>query len=152
MRAAIAAEPERVWRALTDPSELIAWDTSRLAPIDSPSDYPTAGTAMRWRYRLGGVQLVLHERLHEIVPLQRLQSRLSLSSLRFEQTYSLAEEPATSDRSGPSTQVAIKVTASNSIPVLCGTIDRFQVRKLAVDHTGELIRSLQVWCEKALTE
>ena len=147
MRTAIAAEPQRVWRALTEPEELVGWDPSRLAAIDPPDDYPSEGESMRWRYRLGSVQLVLHELLEEIVPLHRLQSRLSLSSLRFEQTYSLAAE--TSDRDGPITQVGLRLSAKNSVPVLGTVVDRFEVRRLAVERVGEAIRSLQQWCEKS---
>jgi hypothetical protein len=152
MRAVIAAEPKRVWRALTEPSELVAWDDCILAAIDPAVDYPTAGRAMRWRYQLGSVQLVLHDRPREVVPYQRLHQSLSLSSMRYDQTFSLAAEPASPERPQLGTQLGVKVTASNSVPVLGGMVDRFEVRRLAVERTGKLMQSLQRWCEADLNE
>lgn len=152
MRAVIAASPERVWRALTEPSELLAWNENMIAPIDSPEDYPTAGRPMRWRYRLGGVQLVLHEQPREVVPLRRLHSSMSLSSLRYDQTFSLAAEAAAPDTNRSRTQLGIKVTAANSVPVLGAIIDRFEMRRLAVARAGEIMHSLQRWCEADLKE
>lgn len=149
MRTSIAAEPERVWRALTDPSELVAWDASMLAAIDPAADYPSCDHTMRWRYLLGGVQLVLNERPREVVPLKKLHSSLTLGSLRLEQTYRLAGEGASSDASQPqTTQLGIKLTAKNAVPVVSGMIDRFEIRRMTTRRVDEMMRSLQRWCEQ----
>ena len=76
---------------------------------------------------------------------------MSLSSLRYDETFSLAAE-AGANGSPVVTQLAIKVTASNSVPVLGATVDRFEVRRRALERTEEVMRSLQRWCEADLKE
>ena len=71
-----------MWRALTDPEELLAWDDRRLAPIDPPNGYPREGSPARWRYRLGPVQLVLHDRPRRVAPPRELRSQLYNDELR----------------------------------------------------------------------
>ena len=141
MSAVIEAEPRCVWRALTEPDELCAWDENLLAPVDPPSDYPCAESPQRWRYLLGGVQLILHERPLDIAAERRLQSALTLGGMKLEQTYSLAPEGEAR------TRVSIRITAGNAIPVLGATIDRFEVRQLVTERVDRLLRALQKWCE-----
>ncbi|MEB2343123.1 MAG: SRPBCC family protein [Deltaproteobacteria bacterium] len=92
---AITAAPERVWRALTDPAEVVAWDTGIVAPIDAPPDYPRPGQQVRWRYRLGPLPLVLHDRPSEVVPAATLRSSIDLGPFTFDETYTLRAEGAT---------------------------------------------------------
>ena len=143
MSTAIASDRQRVWRALTDPAELVAWDESIIARIDEPDGYPTVGKPMRWRYRLGSVQLVLHDKPRKVAPLDQLQASLSLGSLRFERTFRLKEEIGDPVR----TQLGIKLIASNSVPVLGSVVDRFDVRRTAAAHADNVLRSVQKWCE-----
>jgi hypothetical protein len=149
MQTSIAAAPARVWRALTEPNELVEWDASMLAPIDPPADYPSCEATMRWRYLLGGVQLVLCEKPRQVVPLRKLHSSLAMGSLRFEQTYSLARDSASSDASQPPvTRLGIKLVSANAIPVLGGMVDRFDVRRIAAARANDLLSALQQWCEQ----
>ena len=92
MSAVIKADPERVWRALTDPDELCAWDDNLLAAVDLSSAYPNVDSPQRWRYLLGGIQVLLHERPVEVEVPRRLHSVLSMGGMRLEQTYTLACE------------------------------------------------------------
>lgn len=143
MSAMIESDRERVWRALTDPAELVAWDESLIASVDSTKLYPDQGQAMRWRYKLGSVQLVLHDRPRVVQRPEHLESSLSLGSMRFERTYRLKEEPGKS----PRTQLGVKLRASNSVPVLGSVVDRFDVRRTAVSYVDNVLRSVQKWCE-----
>ncbi len=60
MSTVIESPPRRVWRALTEPTELVAWDDRILSPIDPASPaYPLSGQRVRWRYQLGSVQVAL---------------------------------------------------------------------------------------------
>jgi hypothetical protein len=147
MSAVIGAETDRVWRALTEPLELVSWDDRLVAPIEAPLQYPFHGQHVRWRYRLGSVQLVLHERPQAVVPGQRLRSILSLGSMRFDQTYTLLAE--SSHNGDPSrTRLGLKIVASNSVPVIGSIMDRFEVRRLATERIDTTLRSLSQWCEK----
>ena len=143
MSAAISAAPDRVWRALTDPTELTGWDERLLGFIESAASYPTAGELFKWRYRLGSVQTVLYDRPQEVRPLLRLDSLLTLGSLRFNQTYTLKAEANEPQR----TRLGMKLIMSNSVPVVGAVIDRFDVRQLATERIDATLRQLQKWCE-----
>ncbi len=143
MSTVIGAEPDRVWRALTDPSELSSWDERIIAPVDRPQSYPISGQHVRWRYRLGSVQLVMHDRPREIVPMKRLQSHISIGSLRYEQTFTLTPEGT----DAPRTRLSLKLVASNSVPLVGDIVDRHDVRRMSVAHIDESLRSIQKWCE-----
>jgi len=143
MSTVIAAEPERVWRALTDPDEVVAWDERILAPVEPPDRYPFSGQHVRWRYRLGGVQLVMHDRPLEVSSPERLRRMLHVGSLRYEQTFNLVREPGTPAR----TRLSLKTVAANSVPVVGDVVDRFEVRRLTTAHVDDTLRALQRWCE-----
>jgi hypothetical protein len=143
MAAVIDSGRDRVWRALTDPAEVVAWDERMLALIDEPPSLPLTDCPLRWRYRLGPVQTVLSERAHAVVPPERLCAERRVGSLRFEQTFSLAEEPGHT----PRTRLAMKVVADNRVPVLGDVVDRFAVRRMATEHIDQTLRSVRRWCE-----
>ncbi len=166
MSAAIAALPQRVWRALTDPSECIAWDENRLSALDAMDRYPEPGEWVRWHYRMGSVPIVMKEQPIEVVPGRKLHSKVTLGSLHFDQTFTLNVEhdPAMAGGSafeGDATDIGgsamaggsaktllgMKVVASNSAPVLGAVIDRFEVRRLTSDRVDATLRSITKWCE-----
>ncbi len=144
MSVVIDADPKRVWRALTVPSELIAWNEQVLSSIDDPGDYPFAGQHVRWQYRLGSVQVVLHEQPLEIVRLERLCSALTTGSMRFEQTYTLTRESS----EPPRTRLGMKLVTKSSVPVIGDVVDRFSVRKMAAERLDRTLRSVQRWCHE----
>jgi len=143
MSTVIAAAPERVWRALTTPDELIAWDERMLAPVETPHRYPQSGQSVCWRYRLGGVQVVMHECPTEVSSPERLRRTLLVGSLRYEQTFDVI--PESSDP--PRTRLALKTVAANSVPVVGHVVDRFAVRRITTEHVDETLRALRRWCE-----
>jgi uncharacterized protein YndB with AHSA1/START domain len=138
----IEAPRERVWRALSEPRERIRWDT-RIVSLEQPApDYPHADDAAHWRYQLGSIPVRLEDRPVEVVPGKRLRHALSTGSFRFEQTYTLSEE-------GPDrTRLSLRFTApENSVPVVGGALDRFDLRRLASEIVDDNLRALQRWCE-----
>lgn len=143
MSVVIEADRERVWRALTEPSELIEWDDRVLATLGDADDYPFAGQRVRWRYRLGGVPVVLHEQPQEIARLERLTSTLKVGSLRFDQTYTLSTESV----APPRTRLGMKLVTTSSVPVMGDVVDRFGVRKLAAERIDHTLRAVQEWCQ-----
>ncbi len=148
MSASIAADPERVWRALTEPSECIRWDEHRIEAVSPPIDYPNPGQHICWRYQLSGVQLVMHDRPQAVITGRKLQSQLSVGSMRFEQTYTLnTDESTPTDPSRPRTLLGMKITAENSVPLMGAVVDRFEVRRMTVDRMDEALRSITKWCE-----
>jgi uncharacterized protein YndB with AHSA1/START domain len=143
MATVIGADHLRVWRALTDPTELMTWDERILAPVDPPDRYPFKGQHVRWRYRLGSVQLVMHDRPLEVSAPERLRSVIRLGSMSYEQTFTLKSEDGAPHR----TRLGMRVVASNSIPVVGDVVDRFAVRRMAAEHIDETLRSIQSFCE-----
>jgi len=148
MSAVIDADTKRVWRALTEPGELVTWDEQLVAPVEAPTEYPRSGQHVRWRYRLGSVQLVLHDRPQAVEPCKRLRSLLSLGSMRFDQTYTLLQEPE-DDPDVPRTRLGLKIVASNSVPVIGSIVDRFEVRRLATERIDTTLRAISQWCESS---
>lgn len=143
MSTVIGAERARVWRALTEASEVVRWDERVIALEGPASGYPHVGQDVRWRYRLGSIPVVLHERPVEVIPDSRLRSMVALGLFRFDETFQLTTEPGDGGR----TRLTLKVVASNSVPVVGGVLDRFAVRRLAVEFIDAKLRAVQKWCE-----
>ncbi len=143
MSTLITAERGRIWRALTTPSELIRWDDQLVALLDPAPDYPQLGQKVRWRYRVGSVPIVVHQTIQEVQPGERLQSTISRGVFRFDEMYTLADEVAQPDR----TRLSLRVVASNSTPVVDGTMDRFEIRRLSAELIDARLRAVQKWCE-----
>jgi len=87
----IEAPPGRVWRALVDPAAVVRWDSTVVAALDAPADYPQPGQHVRWRCR--GTTELLHDRPQEVEPEWRLRSVLEFGRQRLDETYTLEETP-----------------------------------------------------------
>jgi hypothetical protein len=140
----IAADRERVWRALTDPALVLIWDTGIVQAIDVPPDYPQPGQTVRWKYRLAGLPLTLVDQPQEVTRLERLRTRIALGFLRFDETYtleSLAGEP-------PRTRLSARLAVGNSLPVLGRAFDRWIGRNLASQTVATSLRAIRELCER----
>jgi len=142
LAAVVDAGPADVWRAITEPAELIRWDTAALALIEPGEDWPALGQALVWRYQLGSVPLRLKDTPVEIVPEKRLRSSVSLGSFRFEQSWSLADDEGR-------TRVGLSIAARNALPMMGGELDRFDVRRLAAEYVDGKLRGLRGWLNQA---
>lgn len=148
MSSAVAADPQRVWSALTVPSECLAWDENLLSALDPMDTYPAPGRTYRWRYRMGSVPIIMKDQPVEVVPGRKLHSKVTLGSLQFDQTFTLAlEHDEPSDTDSGKTLLGMKVIASNSAAVLGTTIDRFEIRRITVDRVDATLRAITKWCE-----
>lgn len=113
----IDAPPERVWRALTEPSEVTEWDGA--VPIAIPEGYPAPGQHALWRTRLGPLPVKLHDRVRCVEPRSRLKSTIDFGFVHFEEEYTL--NPLRQDHG-----VALKSdnAVSSRIPGLSWLADR----------------------------
>jgi len=143
MATPISADPSRVLRALTLPTELVQWDEHLLALVESASPYPSPNRPVHWRCTIGGVPMLMQETLLEISNLSRIRSQRRIGSLNYEQTCVLHREPAEPER----THLSVKRVIANSVPILGDVIDRFDVRRLVTEQVAETLRGLQKWCE-----
>jgi uncharacterized protein YndB with AHSA1/START domain len=141
MSTRIGSERERVWSALTDASERLRWNGPLEAPIDVAPDHPRPGDHARWRYRLHGMPMVLHERTLEVVEGKRLRSAMSLGPFRFDLAFTLEPED-----DGARTRLSAALAASNVVPVVGGALDRFAVRRLASAIVAETLEGVRAHC------
>ena len=107
----IASGAQRVWRALTVPAEVVAWDTGIIEPLDAPPDYPRPGQHVRWRYRFGPLPLILHDRPTRVEAGSVLRSSIRLGPFDFDETYRLAS-PRPSE-----TTLTAELTVASHVPV-----------------------------------
>lgn len=142
MSTVVNTPRERVWRAIACPAEMIRWDDHVLA-LESPAPgYPEDGETAHWRYRLGSVAVDLLDRPLEVVPGQRLRHALCIGAFAFEEVYTLAGEGSLR------TRLSLRLASlNNSVPVVGGELDRFDVRRLASERVDRNLRSIQKWCE-----
>jgi len=165
LTATIGAPSERVWRALVDPHERIAWDERVLGEVVLPaagrarrptrsrepaSADPVRGARSRnaarkrWRFRLGGVPLVLQDETISVEDGERIASRISIGSMHFDQTLTLHRED---DETGPRTRLGMKLVVHNSIVVIGDVVPRLDVQRLAIEYVDTTLRQVQQHCE-----
>jgi uncharacterized protein YndB with AHSA1/START domain len=137
----IAAEPARVWRALSVPAEVVCWDTGVVEALDAPSDYPRAGQHVRWRYRLGPLPLVLHDRPTRVEPPWLLRSSIRLASFEFDETYTLEPQPP------GSTRLSAELAVTSRVPGLRGLLERFVGRPFARATLAASLAAIKRHCE-----
>jgi uncharacterized protein YndB with AHSA1/START domain len=142
MSKVIRSPRARVWRALVSPDELIRWDERRVSLEEPIPDYPAPGHSARWRCWLGSVTVSHREDPLEVIPAERLRSAVRLGSFEFEETYTLADEAP------DGTRLSLRLVANNTVPVLGGELDRFDVRRLSAERVDETLARLARWCEQ----
>jgi hypothetical protein len=111
----IAAPVGRVWRALCRPEEVVQWDASVVAAVETPPGYPLPGQHALWRCRSGPFRL-LHDRPQEVVPERRLRSWLSLGPFHYDETYDI--EP-----SAQGCRLTARVRVRTALPVFGAVIN-----------------------------
>jgi hypothetical protein len=141
MSKVIRSPRARVWRALVSPAELIRWDEHRIS-LEAPiPGYPAPGHSARWRCWLGSVTVERCEDALEVIPAERLRSAVRLASFEFEEIYTLADQPP------DATRLSLRVIARNTLPLLGGELDRFDVRRLSAERVDHTLGQIQRWCE-----
>jgi len=141
MATEIAAPRETVWGAISDPDQECHW---RPGVSRRLGDRAASRQRLRHRYRidLHAVPIVLEEARIATVALEKLRSEVRLGLFRFEETFSLTA-------TGPQrTRLGLKVTAPNRMPVVGGSLDRFDVRRFAADLASVSLQAVRDWCER----
>ena len=166
LSATIGAPPENVWRALTDPNERCLWDERILgkvglprgsskslrscdvSPLDSSrtpsSEKKIAIDQTRWRFRMGGVPLVMLDTTVDSNHAERLVSRISIGSIQFDQTLTFHRED---DESSQRTRLGMKIVARNRIAVIGEVVQRLDVQKIIIEYVDTTLRQVQKYCE-----
>ena len=172
LSATISVPIDRVWHAVTDPSERIVWDERILGEVSlsgernkttekttqttqkkptknaesmaatQPADIVPRKT--KWRFQLGGIPLVMQDVISDAERNERLVSRISIGSMHFDQTLTLHRED---DESGPRTRLGMKLVARNQIAVLGEVVQRLDVQKIVIEYVDTTLRQIQKHCE-----
>lgn len=137
----VVASPERVWRALTVPAEVVRWDTGVVEPLDAPPDYPRAGQHVRWRYQLGPLRLVLHDRPTEVAVGSRLRSSIRLGPFDFDETYELTPLGSSS------TRLTAELSLESRVPMVGALLERIVGRPLARSIVSTSLEAIRRHCE-----
>jgi hypothetical protein len=138
----IAADPERVWRALSIPAEVVCWDTGVVEPLDAPPDYPRAGQHVRWRYCLGPLPLILHDRPTQVERASVLRSAIRLGPFDFDEIYTLRENGSAA------TQLTAELSVASTVPILGSLLERIVGQPLARSTVRSSLAAIKRHCER----
>jgi hypothetical protein len=138
----IDAQRERVWRALCVPAEVVCWDTGIVEPLDAPPDYPRPGQYVRWRYRLGPLPLILHDRPTEVEPASILRSSIRLGPFDFDETYTLR------DQGTGATRLTAELSVTSAVPGFGRLLERVVGRPLARSTVRASLAAIKHHCER----
>ncbi|MBW2243935.1 MAG: SRPBCC family protein [Deltaproteobacteria bacterium] len=141
----IAADAARVWRALTDPSEVVLWDTGVVRPLEIARDYPQPGQATRWRYELGPLRLTLRDFPVEVVEQRTFRSLIRLGPFCFDETYSLHEVAREGGVAG--TRLTAKLVLWSEVSLLGGLLTRWIGRPTAASVVRHSLEAIRAHCE-----
>jgi carbon monoxide dehydrogenase subunit G len=138
----VAAPVARVWRALTDPSEVERWDGVRAVAV--PEGYPAPGQYARWSTSAGPLHLTLHDRVRVVEPTERFASTIDVGFVHVEEEYRLRP-------SGLGT-LLVSDNAVSARPV--GSAGVLGIGRLAAWLTGRNVGAsmarLKAFCEQSL--
>lgn len=137
----IAASAERVWRALTAPAEVAQWDSGIVEPLDAPLDYPRPGQHVRWRYRLGPLPLILHDRPTEVLENSTLRSSIELGPFRYDETYRLRSHGSSV------TLLSARLVVSSKVPVVGDLLERLAGAPLARATVRTSLQAIKRHCQ-----
>ena len=137
----VRAPPGRVWRALSDPAEVVCWESGVSEALDVPAGYPQPGQQARWRSRSGPFR-VLHDRPIEVSAGRKLRSLLSLGPFRYDETYLL--EPLDG---GCRLTAALRVWTA--LALLGPLVDAVYLGRGTRNAFDASLRSIKAWCETA---
>ena len=137
----IRAPVDRVWRGLSDPAEVLQWDSGVTRALDAPPDYPRPGQHVRWRLR-SGLFRQLHDWPIEVAPDETLRSILTLGPYEMDETYSLTETPE-------GTRLDLKVALRVRIPMVGRLIERLRAGPETRRGFEASLQSLKRHCEQA---
>jgi hypothetical protein len=144
LSAEVAAPRARVWSALADPAELAA-SRPGLRAAEGGVGWPGPGATLRSRARLHGLPLEVRETSVEAVTGERLRVLLRVGLFRCDATFSLTA------LGGERTRVGLQLQVANELPVVGGTLDRFDVRRLATELAATRLAALREACEAGPT-
>ncbi len=141
--AKVAASPRCVWRVLSDPTAAAAWLPSFGGWIYEPRASLSARGELRFRSRLCGVPVQADVRVLEVKP-GCVRGLVRFGLLACEVKFSLSPEPGVAGV----TRIGLVLSVANRIALVGGTLDRFEVRRLASGLAEQVLGGLSAQAEE----
>ena len=142
MSAAVAGSRSRIWAALAEPAQAARWRPGVLALEPGSGPYPAVWRTVRWQCRVRELPIVLSETPTDVAPGERLHAKLRFGLFHYEAHFTIAAlgEPGRM-------RVGLQIQVPNELPLVGGTLDRFDVRRLATELAATDLMALRDWCE-----
>lgn len=97
-----------------------------------------------WRFRLAATPLVLVDEIHRVEGADRLIGRISIGSMRFEQSIAVHEDR---DEGGPRVRLGMKLVSSRPIAVIGELLPRIEVQRIVIQYVDTTLRQIREHCE-----
>ena len=136
----IHAPIHRVWRALSDPTEVTQWDATVTEALDAPPDYPQPRQHVRWR--TAGSPQLLHDHPRHVEPPTRLHSHLTIGRDHLDETYTLTPVSPTT------TQLDCHVRVTHHLPLIGPLIARLRTLPQTRTAFHASLTNLKNHCER----
>jgi hypothetical protein len=131
-----------VWRVLTSPAVSARWRPTPDGWLAPPPERIAHGEPLRFRARLRCVPVAGELRVLEVLPGRaRVQVRLGLFA--FEARFSLGPEPGVDGAA----RVGLLLACANRVALVGGSLDRFEVRRLASEIAEQTLAALTLVAE-----
>jgi hypothetical protein len=132
-----------VWRVLSNPAAAASWLPSFGGWIgELPGSLPTHGR-LRFRSRLRGIPVTAELRVIELNP-GCVRGHVRLGLFSCEAKFSLSPEPGVTGV----TRIGLVLSVANQIALVGGTLDRFEVRRLASGLAEQTLGNLSAQAEE----
>lgn len=132
-----------MWRVLSDPAAAAAWLPSFGGWIYEPRASLSARGELRFRSRLCGVPVQADVRVLEVKP-GCLRGLVRFGLLACEAKFSFSPEPGVAGV----TRIGLVLSIENRIALVGGTLDRFEVRRLASGLAEQVLGGLSAQAEE----
>ena len=143
MSAIVGASRASIWRALSEPDQMLHWRPSVTAVLPPAPVELVPGQVLRLRCVLAAVPIVLEQHPLEVSREERLHSELRFGLFRCNETFTLAA----ADPDGGHTRVGLRITTPSETPLVGESLDRFAVRRFTTELASNSLAALRDWCE-----
>ena len=132
----IRADVQSVWRAITDPDEVLKWDRGVVGWEGVMDDYPTPGKTYFWNYAYNDTVATLVDQPTAVDAPNMFSTRIQLAKIEFTEVFSLSVERGV-------TRLCIEMTLQSTD----SNGDEAGLLQFAKSSLESTARALTRWCE-----
>ncbi len=132
-----------MWRVLSDPAAAASWLPYFGGWIGEPPTSLSARGELRFRSQLRGVPVKAEVRVLEVIP-GCVRGHVRFGLFACEAKFSLSPEPGVAGV----TRIGLVLSVENQLALVGGTLDRFEVRRLASGLAEQMLGGLSAQAEE----